>query len=417
VTTESSVLDVFRFPSDWNQSKFRWVIENRKVLTIDDLPLLGANLVLGVTERFEGDGRPAASEDLSKYKVVEPDDVIMNPLGKPHGSIGRSSVKGITSPAYWVLRGNPEVLDPRYLHYLLRSDVLINEYKRRSKNLPPNQFDLPWEQFRDFEFPLPPIEEQRRIADYLDDVSAKLRTSAEAIDQIVASLNNLYRGIAFDSLVAEVNFDPKLGFTVKAKNESWKQFPLHQVCAEVKNKIVGGGEDNLLSLSYGRIIRRSIESAEGLLPESFDGYNIIEQGDIVLRLTDLQNDQTSLRVGMSTEKGIITSAYTTIRPNGILPKFLGYQLKAFDAAKFFYALGGGLRQSMKYADLKNFRVMVPSLSEQEVIVADLDVRSAKILQLIQDFRAMKILVLEELSSLITAAVTGQFNVTTGRSVA
>jgi len=341
----------------------------------------------------------------------------MNPLGKPHGSIGRSSVKGITSPAYWVLRGNPEVLDPRYLHYLLRSDVLINEYKRRSKNLPPNQFDLPWEQFRDFEFPLPPIEEQRRIADYLDDVSAKLRTSAEAIDQIVASLNNLYRGIAFDSLVAEVNFDPKLGFTVKAKNESWKQFPLHQVCAEVKNKIVGGGEDNLLSLSYGRIIRRSIESAEGLLPESFDGYNIIEQGDIVLRLTDLQNDQTSLRVGMSTEKGIITSAYTTIRPNGILPKFLGYQLKAFDAAKFFYALGGGLRQSMKYADLKNFRVMVPSLSEQEVIVADLDVRSAKILQLIQDFRAMKILVLEELSSLITAAVTGQFNVTTGRSVA
>ena len=417
MTTESSVLDVFRFPSDWNQSKFRWVIENRKVLTIDDLPLLGANLVLGVTERFEGDGRPAASEDLSKYKVVEPDDVIMNPLGKPHGSIGRSSVKGITSPAYWVLRGNPEVLDPRYLHYLLRSDVLINEYKRRSKNLPPNQFDLPWEQFRDFEFPLPPIEEQRRIADYLDDVSAKLRTSAEAIDQIVASLNNLYRGIAFDSLVAEVNFDPKLGFTVKAKNESWKQFPLHQVCAEVKNKIVGGGEDNLLSLSYGRIIRRSIESAEGLLPESFDGYNIIEQGDIVLRLTDLQNDQTSLRVGMSTEKGIITSAYTTIRPNGILPKFLGYQLKAFDAAKFFYALGGGLRQSMKYADLKNFRVMVPSLSEQEVIVADLDVRSAKILQLIQDFRAMKILVLEELSSLITAAVTGQFNVTTGRSVA
>lgn len=136
-----------------------------------------------------------------------------------------------------------------------------------------------------------------------------------------------------------------------------------------------------------------------------------------MRLTDLQNDQTSLRVGMSTEKGIITSAYTTIRPNGILPKFLGYQLKAFDAAKFFYALGGGLRQSMKYADLKNFRVMVPSLSEQEVIVADLDVRSAKILQLIQDFRAMKILVLEELSSLITAAVTGQFDVTTGRSVA
>lgn len=70
-------------------------------------------------------------------------------------------------------------------------------------------------------------------------------------------------------------------------------------------------EDNLLSLSYGRIKRRDINSNGGLLPESFNGYNIIEGGDIVLRLTDLQNDHTSLRVGLATERGIITSAYTT----------------------------------------------------------------------------------------------------------
>jgi type I restriction enzyme S subunit len=125
------------------------------------------NISLGVTERYDGDGRPAASEDLSKYKLVQPNDLIMNPLGKPHGSIGMSTVTGITSPAYWVLRCN-EGYDPQYLHYLLRSELMINEFKRRSKNLPPNQFDLPWEQFREIDFKFPSLENQVHIARFLN---------------------------------------------------------------------------------------------------------------------------------------------------------------------------------------------------------------------------------------------------------
>ena len=50
-----------------------------------------------------------------------------------------------------------------------------------------------------------------------------------------------------------------------------------------------------------------------MLPQSFDTYNIVQKNDIVLRLTDLQNDHKSLRVGISNEQGIITSAYVTLR--------------------------------------------------------------------------------------------------------
>ncbi|MFQ7255554.1 MAG: hypothetical protein ACLROH_05340 [Streptococcus sp.] len=71
-------------------------------------------------------------------------------------------------------------------------------------------------------------------------------------------------------------------------------------------------KENLLSLSYGRIIRKSIDTSFGLLPESFDTNNIIQRGDIVLRLTDLQTDK-SLRVGLARENGIITSAYLMLR--------------------------------------------------------------------------------------------------------
>lgn len=75
--------------------------------------------------------------------------------------------------------------------------------------------------------------------------------------------------------------------------EGWGTNTAFQLFTQVKNKNEGLKEHNLLSLSYGKIKRKSIETVSGLLPESFDGYNIIEPDDIVLRLTDLQNDQIS----------------------------------------------------------------------------------------------------------------------------
>jgi type I restriction enzyme S subunit len=59
-------------------------------------------------------------------------------------------------------------------------------------------------------------------------------------------------------------------------------------------------EDNLLSLSYGRIIQKDIETSEGLLPENFEGYQIVEPGNIVLRFNHLQNDKRRLRQGLVT---------------------------------------------------------------------------------------------------------------------
>src|SRR5690606_21676902 len=111
-------------------------------------------------------------------------------------------------------------------------------------------------------------------------------------------------------------------------------------------------EKNLLSLSYGRIVRRDINSNEGLLPESFETYQIVDRNDIVFRMTDLQNDQRSLRSALVRERGIITSAYIAVRPKGINPSFLGYLIRAYDVQKVFYAMGGGLRQSLKFEELR-----------------------------------------------------------------
>ena len=177
----------------------------------------------------------------------------------------------------------------------------------------------------------------------------------------------------------------------------WRVHTLYQLVTQVKEKNSNLQEKNLLSLSYGKIKRKDIDSPDGLLPASFDGYNIIEDGDIVLRLTDLQNDHTSLRVGLATERGIITSAYTTLRPiDTSNSKYLYYLLHAFDLKKGFYGMGSGVRQGLNYAEVKELRIVLPSQKEQDAIVYFLDDQCSEIdlaideaKSSIQDYKTLK----------------------------
>ncbi len=168
----------------------------------------------------------------------------------------------------------------------------------------------------------------------------------------------------------------------------WSIKTLNQLVTQVKNKNSDLQEKNLLSLSYGKIKRRDINSNDGLLPASFDGYNIIEAGDIVLRLTDLQNDHTSLRVGLATERGIITSAYVTLRPFDVTQsKCLYYLLHTFDIKKGFYGMGSGVRQGLNYGGVKELRIALPPQDELEAIASYLDAKCAEINEVILETKA------------------------------
>lgn len=160
----------------------------------------------------------------------------------------------------------------------------------------------------------------------------------------------------------------------------WDLHPLWSLAPRVDCKNVGLVETNLLSLSYGNIIRKDIDEAGGLRPESYETYNIIEAGDIVLRMTDLQNDKRSIRTGYATERGIITSAYITVRadPSKIEPRFLSAVLRAYDVKKTFYEMGAGVRQTLKYSELADIPVPLPPLAVQRRIAEYLDRETSEI---------------------------------------
>lgn len=186
----------------------------------------------------------------------------------------------------------------------------------------------------------------------------------------------------------------------------WGVRVLFQLADQVKNKNKDLAEKNLLSLSYGKIKRKDINNPEGLLPESFDGYNIIEAYDIVLRLTDLQNDHTSLRVGQAKERGIITSAYTTLRPSALVnPQYLYYVIHAYDLIKGFYGMGAGVRQGLNYDEVKTIKVPFPPMEEQKRIVAFLDDQVSQIDSIIEEAKASVEEYRQWMASAIFEAVT------------
>lgn len=186
----------------------------------------------------------------------------------------------------------------------------------------------------------------------------------------------------------------------------WTIEPLFSNCDAPIEKNSDGREKNVLSLSYGNIIPRDVDDNFGLLPESFNTYQLVYPQNIILRLTDLQNDKRSLRVGFSKQQGIITSAYLKlVFTKKMSSPFMYRLLHSYDTTKVFYGMGGGLRQSMKFEDFRRLPLLIPSFAEQTQIAAFLDHETAKIDTLIDKQQQLIELLEEKRQAVISHAVT------------
>lgn len=185
----------------------------------------------------------------------------------------------------------------------------------------------------------------------------------------------------------------------------WEVGRLQWMTSRRQHPNKGNAESNVLSLSYGNIVQRA-QNNEGLLPESYETYNIVEDGDVVLRLTDLQNDKRSLRTGLVSQRGIITSAYITVAPlEGTEPRYLRYILHSFDTVKGLYGLAGGVRQSLTYDDVRLLKFLQPGINEQAAIADYLDEQTSEIDSLVADQEKSIELLQEYRKAVISEAVT------------
>jgi len=262
---------------------------------------------------------------------------------------------------------------------------------------------------------IPDADEQSAISAFLDRETAKIDALVEKKERLIELLQE--KRTALITQAVTKGLDP----TVPMKDSgiewieripgSWRVCPLFTVAREKEKRNYGNQVQNVLSLSYGKIIDKDVSDNFGLLPESFETYQIVSKGNIILRLTDLQNDKRSLRVGLVRHQGIITSAYICLDfYRDIDPSYAFYLLHAYDITKVFYGLGGGVRQTMKFEDLKWLPILMPSTAEQQVIASFLDRETAKIDALVSRIREVIVHLREYRTALISAAVTGKIDV-------
>lgn len=404
-------------PSHWQCMRNKNILTEINVRSLDGSEeLLRISQYTGVTIRRHNKSKVGMrdAETLEGYKIVKKNDIVMNIMLAWNGSTGASAFDGIVSPAYSVFRVKQDV-NPWYIHYLFRIPAVTNYFKAYSTGVIESRLRLYPEKLFMLTSIIPPREEQDQIVRFLDWKLAKINKLIRAKKKQIELLNE-QKQVIINNAVTK-GLDPNVPMKdsgiewIGTIPEHWKVLYLSQTATEqsISNKDIHN--QNLLSLSYGKIINKDINTTDGLLPASFDTYQIVHNGNIILRLTDLQNDHKSLRVGLATQTGIITSAYTCLLPReNVIPEFLYLLLHSYDICKVFYGMGGGVRQSIGFDDIRRLLIPVPPLEEQRQIVDFCYAKSNFIEGFLVGIEKEILLLTEYRTRLISDVVTGKVDV-------
>ena len=198
--------------------------------------------------------------------------------------------------------------------------------------------------------------------------------------------------------------------------EEWEVKPVKRYFSHVK-RIVGDDVDKYerLSLTMQGVLKRSKDDAEGLQPEKFNGYQILKQNELVFKLIDLENVNTS-RVGISPFNGLVSPAYIILTNNKKDNTFYYYWFLNMYYQEIFNKLGdGGVRSALNASDVLSLPMVYLNNETQQRIASYLDKKCSKIEETIQNQQQ----VIEKLKaykqSLITEAVTGKVKIENGKA--
>ena len=259
---------------------------------------------------------------------------------------------------------------------------------------------------------MPDLDEQERIAAFLDAKCSEIDVLTMDIQAEIDTLEEYKRSIITEKVTTGLSPDVAMKDSciewIGMIPSSWNIHPVYYYYGERKAKNYDLKEQNLLSLSYGKIVRKDINASGGLLPANFSTYNIVEADDIIIRSTDLQNDKRSLRTGLVIEHGIITSAYIDLVPkSSVNSKYFHYLLHAYDIMKVFYNMGNGVRQGLNYSEFSKLMVIAPSREEQQEIVDYLDNKCEQIDSIIETKKQQLTVLDEYKKTIIYEYVTGK----------
>ena len=415
---DSGVKWLGEIPGHWEVYKLKYLFRLNKIKNVGNKCNTILSLSYGKIIIKKDLNEGLTPESYESYQLLNKGDIVIRStdLQNDHTSLRTGLVKsdGAITSAYIGLKNlNVNLYDSRYYHYFLHDWDITKAIYNEGKGL---RQSLNWDDIKNMLLPVLDINEQTAIANYLDSVTSKIDEAISQQQKMIDLLNERKQIIIQNAVTKGLDPNAKMKDSgvewIGEIPEDWELYKLKYLFRLNKLKNVGNKCKTILSLSYGKIIIKK-DLNEGLSPGSYDSYQLLNSGDIVIRSTDLQNDHTSLRTGVVKFDGAITSAYIGLKNlNTRLydSRYYQYFLHNWDISKAIYNEGKGLRQSLNWDDIKNMLLPVLDINEQTDIANYLDSITSKIDSSISQCNKMISLLQERKQIIINDVVTGKVKV-------
>ena len=266
------------------------------------------------------------------------------------------------------------------------------------------------EKIKNFIFPIPPLPEQKKIADFLDEKCGEIDSIRSDIQKQIDILNDYKKSVITEAVTKGLNPKAKL----KDSGIEWiGKIPEHWSVKRNKyimrkQKILKAKYENedILSLTMNGVVVRDLENLTGKRPASFDGYQIVYPNNLLMCLFDI--DVTPRCVGLIKNYGLTSPAYSqfVMQDFAYAPYYYYYYLN-IDMTKELLHLAKNLRHSLTEDDLGAISTVLPPISEQKVISSYLDDKCSEIDATIADKQKQLETLDEYKTSLIFEYVTGK----------
>lgn len=405
-------------PAHWKVMRtkllFNLITEPAAVGNSDEL--LSVYTALGVKPRKELEARGNKASTTDNYWIVKEGDIIVNKLLAWMGAIGISEYNGVTSPAYDILRAKENV-NPYFYNYLFRSPIASREFKRHSRGIMDMRLRLYFTRFGDIKLPYPPIEEQKKIVDFLQFKLNKIDRFIRKKKQLIKLLNE--QKVFILNQVVTKGLDPNVKLKpsgIEWLNEIPEQWQVEKgyKLFDLKNDIISIDE-----IKKHNVVHYSIPNVQEYGTGRYEEGHLIDSNKFILNGGELLYSKLNPRKGTvviaenHSELAIASSEFVVLVPKEVDVQYYYYFLKSFT---FRQAISSQVRSATKSHERVKPTVVIRSLfpkppkREQEKIALFLANELKASDDAIRLIEKELLLVDEYKTSLIAEAVTGRIDI-------
>lgn len=408
---DSGVEWVGKVPATWKIMPNKYIMTKKKVIkeVYDDENIISLSMNGVIVRDLEAGGKMPKTFD--GYQIVYPDNLLMClfDYDVTPRCIGLIKEYGVTSPAYSQFVMNNGNYSGYYYYYYLMVDH-TKALLHLAKNL---RHSFTEEQLGAILAPVPTIEEQQQIADYLDTKCSEIDAIAEDIQKEISLLEEYKKSVITEAVTKGLNPDAEMkdsGIKWIGKIPiNWQAVNPRWLFAQRKDRAKKGMEQYTASQKYGVISQKDYMNRIGgsivTVQKDFDILKMVCEGDFVIHMRSFQGG-----LEYSEHTGSISSAYVMlIQKNAVECRYFKWLFKSASYINALQSTSNLIRdgQAMRYSNFIQIIIPYPPLEEQQQIADFLDAKCSEIDALIADKKRQLYILAEYKKSLIYEYVTGK----------